>query len=1146
MNILNIVLISVLPVFILWTVWILFVFIKGFFKYGSLYKSSIRSVFASKLSLFITLLFYTITFGLSGGMSSFISNIKTTVETNFVDQKAGNLFLENHKITYSELTDKAWEDMNIEPGNSREDFIDGVNNLYGDNWWENTGKPYFLDVDTLAMYLLFENYSNEENISYVFEQQMNWKPSLSSEKPNESFYFLGLNSWDPFKGDFNDFENIYDNSFNKSFNNKFKVNEYIIYDGSLEDVYTYDPDSNQVNVAIQKEYFDNNDLKIGDTIKKDGIVMNVKASFRSPNWTYSIHDMTNPVVNSDEQSLILINNKDLLSRFDKEWKFIINYGYNSDYSKFKTSNSFVSGGPAISKYENNIEKDKAYFEEYSKDLDIKNAVSFNLSAVGQIESLSSARASFLILAVNSNQMFLIVLLAIFLTLIAILMVLLIKRRVKESSKQLGTLKALGYHKTQVAATFIIFPLLITLIGGSIAIGFSTVIAPIFSITLTNFLSAQLGTALVPIQTLAIVFLFPFLFSMIIGYLSAKRIIRKETLDLLSNRFKNEPNRLIRGLGYLAPEKLNFKTSYVFKGFLRATGKSMLLGVSIFGSILLSSISFSSSTMVDNVIGGTAKLINFEGYTEQHPTNLTQYYNGDHKDSQEAITLGLVEDTGKDYLEGNKELHRKVIVASLIGWENGYDILVDEISKSSDLSELLITPDNDVNYLVNNYLPLELMLQVESYKQLFLNAVDGPTLEEINEYEIYDGASFGDYSELMTQSLVSSVINISKDHENIDVNDLIYKWLNPLDPYDFEDLMTELSPYKTDIVFQDVYFDEEVLIHHQITDFIGYDSTGEEEYKRNFTVLKDSSDIERAFNFKGATDLLENYEGDSIPLYVANTFYSWLENLYDVEGNKIELVDNKFVIETELFIDGDIVLHEVEYEIVGSYDSTFSFGSFTSSKYLDLINDDVTLLLNKAWIMKTDAPFTSNTLALDDSFINDVIQNGESKTLIDVTSEEIEPLSGYMIDSNTIYSQALMVYEAMDITLLLIAMFSLVIGMILVIIAISEIIESAKREVSMLKAFGYSTFSSSFLILLPYLIIIGVVFIISIPSTLVFLGALGTLLTSLTGTTFIFTLTTTQWFTISSIILGLITILIFMSYISFRITNPLDAIRETDE
>jgi len=93
--------------------------------------------------------------------------------------------------------------------------------------------------------------------------------------------------------------------------------------------------------------------------------------------------------------------------------------------------------------------------------------------------------------------------------------------------------------------------------------------------------------------------------------------------------------------------------------------------------------------------------------------------------------------------------------------------------------------------------------------------------------------------------------------------------------------------------------------------------------------------------------------------------------------------------------------------------------------------------------------------------------------------------------------------------MVISFFSVFIASTVIVIAMKDMIDSSKREVAMLKALGYSNLKATTLILLPYIIIIGIAFIIALPIAFYGLGIVAGLLETITGNSFRFVLSILQ-------------------------------------
>ncbi len=172
---------------------------------------------------------------------------------------------------------------------------------------------------------------------------------------------------------------------------------------------------------------------------------------------------------------------------------------------------------------------------------------------------------------------------------------------------------------------------------------------------------------------------------------------------------------------------------------------------------------------------------------------------------------------------------------------------------------------------------------------------------------------------------------------------------------------------------------------------------------------------------------------------------------------------------------------------------------------------------------------------------DKIDTGEYfSDLVDNDSLQI-PLK-----SETLLSQGKAMEQMMISMLTVISLFAIFMAVTIIIISVKDIIDSSKREVSMLKAFGYSNRKSSILIIVPYVVIIILAFAISLPLTFLSLSSIALILTEVTGNTFRFTLTIIQSLILTVFILGIVLLLLGMSYISFKKTDALEAIKLTDE
>jgi len=125
------------------------------------------------------------------------------------------------------------------------------------------------------------------------------------------------------------------------------------------------------------------------------------------------------------------------------------------------------------------------------------------------------------------------------------------------------------------------------------------------------------------------------------------------------------------------------------------------------------------------------------------------------------------------------------------------------------------------------------------------------------------------------------------------------------------------------------------------------------------------------------------------------------------------------------------------------------------------------------------------------------------------NENLRVIQGYPITVAQLLEQVQIVYKLTIAIFMVISFFSVFIASTVIVIAMKDMIDSSKREVAMLKALGYSNLKATTLILLPYIIIIGIAFIIALPIAFYGLGIVAGLLETITGNSFRFVLSILQ-------------------------------------
>ncbi|BDV02128.1 MAG: hypothetical protein HPAVJP_0170 [Candidatus Hepatoplasma vulgare] len=1185
-------------------------FIIKFKKNALIYKSIFTSLFKSVTSVIIIIVFYSVTFSLIGTFYSYSEQIEESLYPLIIDSKP-------NQVNYAGITLNSLEDDNDNYNNLFEFSISRLNSDFdiGDviletdedlineydlffeseysisNFWGNYGSLYFQNIENFIASLVFEttfsnfndgliddeiddNGSNYE-IVYNFFPHYIYQPVVS-DSYNEIYFLMGYNQfqtkWSPlfrYSGKNNNYviDNIIITEYAPGYDDETIENELTQVGDSYDENGTK---NSPFKIIIQEEYLDANDIdlsKEGENILKiNDYYFEIMASACFSNVIAPVYSSTNFITDFSSQSTFLMNPESLVKITNGKLEYSFDFGFTDFYDK--ADNIYYYRDMGLDEDNHSEIYDRTYeLEDYIYDSTKTNNIpivsdrSINLDDVGMITgenySLNSYRTNGVLDELNNETIFANVFMYIFLIIIVFVLILLIQKRVKDYSKQFGTLKALGLNRHEASVSFIMYPLVIILVAGFIALLLSI---PLQMYTLGlfhSFFSLPGLTFGFSFWSVFYVVFLPALILFGIAVIISNYILRKSPIDLLSNKINDDPSAIVVYSGKLVPKNASFSYAYKFKGLSRAWGKSLLLLFAVFIATALTSLSFAARNIITNTQELAAEGFNFEYYSS---INETKY---------EYDFYDLNEQEG-DYKSNQDPLYNDELLTF-----NEINQIESDISSNpdivyQDLGEVILNPINGTNGIetevvsnnvVNYYIPKEALLNFCIVIDLF---------EESNYYSLlttpWEGSEYSAIDFLNISNLFSINIDLSlnKMGSELTFDDVLNEIINGADVSSYLD-------YAPDIVFKDIYYDS--LNQALATGGnVKFEYIDEEDSENRFNIdydsvrlniFKYSDSINKVYELPQESyqklveqeDLVDQYgELDYIPVVVDSFTFNYLRVLapgiftYD-ESDQSYNTDELFLTDK----DNEIYREPISVKVF-PYQSNLAVGFTTTEKLIQnysgwnfLTNMNKIYYQNIYWTSyltptqeETFKPPQTLTIVPINQYASE--NNGETLTFeeyIDNSkSLETAPLSKKSISNQTDF-----LYELVNGFLLLLSLFSLMVALILTVIAIKDVNDKSKKEVAMLKAIGYSNWKSTSLVLTPYIIIIIIGFILSIPFAFLMLFGISNVLNNLTGTSFTFAVNSIQWIYITIFIVGLLLILLMMAYNAFRKTNPLDAIKE---
>lgn len=187
----------------------------------------------------------------------------------------------------------------------------------------------------------------------------------------------------------------------------------------------------------------------------------------------------------------------------------------------------------------------------------------------------------------------------FIVIVLILSIMFVKRRIDQNIKQVATLKGLGYPTRSIATGFMIYPLLIVLVGGIFGASLSFAQEKYwFNFFSSKFIIAGASYSVIsPIATIITSIILPLIIVISISYLLAIYMLKKNVVQQMKGETQGKPNAIVRAFSKTS-NNLNFESAYVTKGIFRSLGKSAFIASSIVFATILLIFSSSADNFID--------------------------------------------------------------------------------------------------------------------------------------------------------------------------------------------------------------------------------------------------------------------------------------------------------------------------------------------------------------------------------------------------------------------------------------------------------------------------------------------------------------------------------------------------------------------
>ncbi|MCX7694875.1 MAG: FtsX-like permease family protein [Caloramator sp.] len=457
-------------------------------------------------------------------------------------------------------------------------------------------------------------------------------------------------------------------------------------------------------IALNPAYAKANNIKIGDVINLEGYEYSVSGFVSIPDYIYPTKSLTDLMADPTKFGVAIVSSKDI--------------------KKYSGLNYFYS-------IKGDISNAKEYIDKEYKILmwqDIKDNLRFTL-AKKKIEQLPQ-------LAVKIPLLFL--------SLTFILLFVLLKRIIKLEIKEIGTLYALGYTKSEIQRHYLFYPIIISLLGTILGAFFTLLLQK----PLTDYYVFYFNIPVSPNVKYNFL-LYGLLESILIlslsAYAASSKLLKYSPTTLLRGKIESQK---ISKLTNIKLNKLKFKHKFRIRESLRGVSKIILLIFGIFTASTLLLVGFAAKGSVDALINKSIKdtfkykysyilkeninknEINAEGF------KVAYFKNEETNDN--IIIHGLKKDTKHIKLIKDKKEVKvdKVYITSS---------LYDKLNKKSSIKLINLFNNKTIDIKIDDvvdvytgnviYMPLEMLNQILNEDRNSINGIYSDTKLNIDEDKV---------------------------------------------------------------------------------------------------------------------------------------------------------------------------------------------------------------------------------------------------------------------------------------------------------------------------------------------------------------------------------------------------------------------------
>lgn len=450
------------------------------------------------------------------------------------------------------------------------------------------------------------------------------------------------------------------------YNPERKIDRPYVVEGTLP--------TNKGEITLLPNFAKAHNLSIGDTYKIEGEEYKIVGLAMSPSYIYPLLSMNSPFFD-ERYNAIIYANKETYDTFDGVAESVYTAKFNHEVNRDDTlkvelieeGKEMKSKNPATPIFENE-----------------KTSIQMDMNTVMRMMRINAIQMEF-----DIHRKFAEYFLYLLLGVSVFIIVIITKKRIEDERLQIGVLKSLGYKRGSIAASYLVYPIIGSLLGGILGFLLGNCLNEPLAELYLNYFNVPLAGYSLNLKYLQVSVLLPMIVLSVLSFIISLFMLRKKPLDLLKEGSHLKVNLLSKFTNFVT-RKLSFESRFRYSLASRSTGKLLIVSLTSFCTGLLIVLTLIGMNLFNSMIEDT-----FDSFHYKYQvTYKTPQAGGSEEDDLVLSASGTLESVTKG---GKVEKAEEDTSISLTGLDSTSKYVELKNKEEQNIKDLL---DHDEGVIIN--------------------------------------------------------------------------------------------------------------------------------------------------------------------------------------------------------------------------------------------------------------------------------------------------------------------------------------------------------------------------------------------------------------------------------------------------------------